>query len=162
MNVPDEVAFERAATQWAPLLERASTLRVTLLFHVAQQAMARGLSFAAFEHETGLPKGYVFALATGRRNPAHLSQDSVQAFAHFLDWPPIAVKAMAGQIGLADFYTETELTEQPERMATCLDAPALQDVPETVAVFAGVLACLDARKRKAIRDVCADGPVERH
>jgi len=162
MNGPDEAAFERAAAQWAGLLERASTLRIPLLIHVANQAIARGLSLVAFEQETALPKSYLYALASGRRNTATLSQDSVQAFADFLDWPPIAVKAMAAQIGLADFYTETDLARQPEAMSVLLRAPQLAHEPASVAVFAGVLACLDGRLRGRLRDVCADGPVERH
>lgn len=162
MNGPDEVDFECATTQWAPLLERATALGVPLLMQVAQQAMARGLSFAAFEHETGLPKGYLYALASGRRNTAHISQDRAQALASFLGWPAIAVKAMAGQVRLPDFYTEADLARQPEAMSVLLRAPQLAQEPASVAVFAGVLACLDARLRGRLRDVCADDPVERH
>ena len=152
----------QAVQQWTALLEHATTLQVPLLIHVARRALERGLSWQAFADETGLPKGYLLALASGRRNTAHISQDSARALASFLDWPPIAVKAMAGQIGLADFYTETDLARQPEAMSVLLRAPQLAHEPASVAVFAGVLACLDGRLRVRLRDVCADGPVERH
>ncbi|CAH1746835.1 protein of unknown function [Thauera humireducens] len=162
MEVQTEAHFIQAQKQWGPLLDAAATEHNRLVIAVASHAMSRGLSFQAFQAGTGLSAFDLAVLVTGQADFSHLLDDAVPALAKFLGWPPIAVKAMAGQVLLSDFYTETELTEQPALMASRLDAPALLDVPEPIAVFAGVLACLDARKRKAIREVCADGPPERH
>lgn len=162
MSMPTEAEFDVAVTAWGPVLEVAQRERRTLVIALASKAMVRGLDMRAFEAETGLQHGYIGRLAYGHHKLEHLRDNVVQSLATFMGWPAIVVKAMAGKILLADFYIESELTEQPALMASRLDAPGLKDVGETVAVFAGVLACLDTRKRKAIRDVCADGPPERH
>lgn len=162
MGMQTETHFSVAQTQWGPRLDEAQRERNLLLIAVASKAMARGLTLKTFEEETGVDMLHLGVLLTGRPCFAPLLDDAIPALAKFLGWPAIAVKAMSGHVLLSDFYTEAELIEQPSLMASLLEAPTLKEVPETVAVFAGVLACLDTRKRKAIRDVCADGPPERY
>lgn len=157
-----EPDFEVASSQWAPLREQARQRQMPLLVSIASRAIAGGVTWAQFEHETGLSRDYVFALVSGRRQTEHIHAESMQALAEFLDWPTIAVKAVAGQVRLVDFFTAAELAEQRETMAALLDAPELVSEPSPIAVFAGVLAGLHGEHRKQLRDIAADGPLCMH
>ena len=149
--------------RWVRLLEQAGTTRhAPLLAHVAREALARGMSEADFTQQTGLYLQYLQALCSGRCKTVHLRDDITQAIARWLGWPAIAVKAMAGQVQLADFFTEAELALQPLTMCRRLEAPELSLEAPAVAVFAGMLAGFYGERRRLLRNIAADGPATGH
>lgn len=154
--------FQCGLNDWSRLLEAAQAQRNSLCVAVASEAMVRGLSIPKFEAQTGLKHSSIMMMIFGVPGFATLFDGAIEPLAKFLRWPTIVVKAMIGQVRVEDFYTRSELDEQAESMAIRLDAPTLREVPKNVAVFAGVLACADGGRRRALRDVCVDGPPHWH
>jgi len=83
--------------------------RNVLLETLARAANAKGQQLVALAKALGVTYGYLAQLRNGHRQVANISEKFAQSCARYLNVPGIAVKLMAGRVGLQDFVLPGEL-----------------------------------------------------
>lgn len=76
----------------------------------------RGLTQKDAASLLGISKPYLTALLTGTRPLDGLGKDKVSAIARFLNVPAMQVRVMAETFPVEDFFSETSLGEELDRM----------------------------------------------
>jgi len=136
---------------WVELLRHVLSRRQALLVAVLRQAMQENLGWDGLQQRTGWSRQDVYALASQRRQLSNIGEATVQALSLWLGWPPVVVKASAGQFTLSDCFTADEWEALPQRMAQQLQLPALAGFSPALAAYAGVLADAHAERRPLFR-----------
>lgn len=87
-----------------------------LINAIYREMTRRGLTQAQTAELLGMGKSYLAALLTGARPLSGLGKDKIDALAQFLSVPAMQVRTMAEQIAVEEFFCQTTLDEELDRL----------------------------------------------